>query len=301
MKRISLLFLFSALCVTCFAQEFRFSIKINTPRLQTADPALFGNLENQITEFINNRRWTSDSYQEYERIQGNINLTITEELSATLFRADLDIQAIRPVFGTSYESTLLNHSDKEVLFEFDESRPLNYSTNAYTDNLSSILAFYLYYILGLDYDSFALYGGDPYYQLAQDIINLLPPGMTSDKNSGWSSQANGRNRYFMIENILSPKTRPYRKALYDYHRKGLDIMYQDPEESKIAIVEALRNVSTVYNDYPNAMIVQMFANAKAQEITDIFTIAARDQKNEVYRIMTGIDPSNRNKYTPIRR
>jgi len=146
MKRISCLFILATIGVTCMAQEFRFIIKINTPRLQTADPALFNNLENQVTEFVNNRRWTNDSYQEYERIQGNMNLTITEELSSTSFRADLDIQAIRPVFGTSYESTLLNHSDKEVLFEFDESRPINYSSNLYTDNLSSILAFYLYYI-----------------------------------------------------------------------------------------------------------------------------------------------------------
>ncbi len=283
------------------AQEFRFEVKINTPRLQTADPAIFLALEAQVQELINNRRWTNDSYSEHERIQGNLNLTIREELSATTFRADLDIQAIRPVFGTNYETTLLNHSDKEVVFEFEASRPVVYSDNIYTDNLTSIIAFYMYYILGLDYDSYSLYGGDAFYQLANEVINVLPSGFLADKNSGWSSSANGRNRYFMIENILSPRSRPYRRAMYEYHRLGLDLMASDSEEGKTQMLEALKKIQTVNNDYPNSMIVQMFANAKAQEVTDIYTQASRNQKNEVYGIMTGLDPANRNKYIAIRR
>ena len=301
MKKVFLLLVALISAWQLWSQEFRFDITVNAPRLQTADPQIFNALQAQLTELLNNRRWSNESYNDYERIQGNININITEELSPTSFRADLSIQAIRPVFGTNYETTLLNHLDKEVFFEFEETRPLIYADNIYSDNLSSIIAFYAYYILGLDYDSFSLYGGDNYYQIAQEIINVLPPALLTDRQGGWASSANGRNRYYMLENIQNPKARPFRKALYDYHRLGLDVMAENAEGGKEVIVNALKNIETVNGDIPNAMIVQMFANAKAQEITDIYVQANRTHKNEVYRIMTKIDPANRNKYIAIRR
>ncbi len=301
MKFLWLLSTAVLLSIPASAQEFQFQVDVKAPTLQTADPRLFEELKNRVTELLNNRRWTNETYQEHERIKGNLNITITNELSATTFAAELSIQAIRPVYGTNYETTLLNHIDKEFTFQFESTTPVIYSDNIFTENLTSVLAFYIYYILGLDYDSFALYGGDPYYQRANEIINTLPAEYAQDQRSGWSSKANGRNRYYMIENILSPRTRPYRKALYDYHLKGLDQMSQNAEAGKTGILEALKSIETVNSDYPNSMIVQMFANAKAQEVTDIFVVADRNQKNDVYRIMTTLDPANRNKYIPIRR
>ncbi len=294
--------LLSILLVTAIqAQEFIFSVEVNAPTLQTTDPKIFEELEAKVIEFLNNRKWTNESYEEHERIKCNLILTVKNELSPTAFGADLSIQATRPVYGSSYETPLLNHIDKEFVFTFEATTPVIYSENIYTDNLTSTLAFYAYYILGLDHDSFSLYGGDPYFQKANEIINTLPSELLTDGQSGWASKANGRNRYFMIENILSPRSRPYRKALYDYHRQGLDLMHKDPTTGKGGIVTALKGVEQVSNDFVNSMIVQMFANAKAQELTDIFAVADRNQKNEVYRIMTGIDPANRNKYLPIRR
>lgn len=301
MKFLWLLSIAVLLAIPAYAQEFQFQVDVKAPTLQTADPRLFEELKNRVTELLNNRRWTNETYQEHERIKGNLNITITNELSATTFAAELSIQAIRPVYGTNYETTLLNHIDKEFTFQFESTTPVIYSDNIFTENLTSVLAFYVYYILGLDYDSFALYGGDPYYQRANEIINTLPAEYAQDQRSGWSSKANGRNRYYMIENILSPRTRPYRKALYDYHLKGLDQMSQNADAGKTGILEALKSIETVNSDYPNSMIVQMFANAKAQEVTEIFAVADRDQKNDVYRIMTTLDPANRNKYIPIRR
>jgi hypothetical protein len=301
MKFLWLFSLAVLLSIPAYAQEFQFQVDVKAPTLQTADPRLFEELKNRVTELLNNRRWTNETYQEHERIRGNLNITITNELSSTTFAAELSIQAIRPVYGTNYETTLLNHIDKEFTFQFESTTPVIYSDNIFTENLTSVLAFYIYYILGLDYDSFALYGGDPYYQRANEIINTLPAEYAQDQRSGWSSKANGRNRYFMIENILSPRTRPYRKALYDYHLKGLDQMAQNAEVGKTGILEALKSIETVNSDYPNSMIVQMFANAKAQEVTEIFAVADRNQKNDVYRIMTTLDPANRNKYIPIRR
>ena len=289
------------LFISLEAQEFIFSIEVNAPTLQTTDPKIFKELESKLIEFLNNRKWTGDSYEEHERIKCNLILTIKNELSATAFGADLSIQATRPVYGSNYETPLLNHLDKEFTFMFEETTPVIYSENIFNDNLTSTLAFYVYYILGLDHDSYMLYGGDPYFQKANEIINTLPGDFLTDGQSGWASKANGRNRYFMIENILSPRSRPYRRALYDYHRLGLDLMHKDPQIGKGAIVGALKDVEQVSNDYVNSMIVQMFANAKAQELNEIFALADRNQKNEVYRIMTGIDPANRNKYIPIRR
>lgn len=295
---ICLLFL---LPVTLRAQEFNFAVDVKAPTLQTADPKIFEELKNRVTELLNNRRWSDETYLDYERIKGNLNITITNELNATTFAAELSIQAIRPVYGSTYETPLLNHIDKEFIFQFESTTPVIFSENVYNDNLTSVLAFYMYYILGLDHDSFSLYGGDPYYQRANELISALPAEFAQDQKSGWSSKANGRNRYYMIENILSPRTRAYRKALYEYHLKGLDLMSKNAEEGKLAILEALKSLESVNSDYPNSMIIQMFANAKAQEVTEIFAVADRNQKNDVYRIMTTIDPANRNKYIPIRK
>lgn len=301
MKSFWLFLLMMVLTVSAWSQEFQFNVDVKAPTLQTADPRLFEELKGRVTELLNNRRWTNEDYQDYERIKGNLNITITNELNATTFSGEISIQAIRPVYGATYETTLLNHIDKEFTFQFEPTTPVIFSENVFTENLTSVLAFYVYYILGLDHDTYSLYGGDPYYQRANEIINTLPSEYAQDQRSGWSSKANGRNRYYMIENILSPRIRAYRKALYDYHLKGLDLMAKSAEEAKGGIVEALKSIETVNSDYPNSMIVQMFANAKAQEVSDIFTVADRNQKNDVYRIMTTIDPANRNKYTPIRR
>lgn len=301
MKSFWLLLIIMTMTVSAWTQEFQFNVDVKAPTLQTADPRLFEELKGKVTELLNNRRWTNEDYQEYERIKGNLNITITNELNATTFSGEISIQAIRPVYGANYETTLLNHIDKEFTFQFEPTTPVIFSENVFTENLTSVLAFYVYYILGLDHDTYSLYGGDPYYQRANEIINTLPSEYAQDQRSGWSSKANGRNRYYMIENILSPRIRAYRKALYDYHLKGLDLMSKNAEEAKGGIVEALKSIETVNSDYPNSMIVQMFANAKAQEVSDIFAVAERNQKNDVYRIMTTIDPANRNKYIPIRR
>ncbi len=294
---LCLLFLFTSVR----AQELVFDVQVNAPALQLADPKIFKELESKLIDFLNNRKWTDEDYEDHERIKCNLNVTIRTELSATAFDADITIQASRPVFGSSYETPLLDHIDKEMTFGFEETTPVIFSEVIFNDNLTSTLAFYVYYILGLDHDSFMLYGGDEYFQKASEIANTVPSEYQKQTQSGWSPNANGRNRYFMIENILSPRSRPYRKAIYDYHRLGLDQMHNDPTVGKGSIVDALKEVEQVSNEYVNSMIVQMFANAKAQELNDIFAVADRNQKNEVYRIMTGIDPANRNKYIPIRR
>jgi len=295
-----MLFLFFALAsVGLQAQELTFSVKINTLKLQTVDPKVFVTLEQTVAEFLNNQKWTDEVFEPLERINCNLVLTIQEELSPTSFKADLAIQASRPVYGSSYETRMLNHLDKEVTFSYEQFQPLIYSKNVFNDNLSSILAFYVYIILGMDYDSFSLFGGDEHYQTAQEILNTVPQNVASSA-AGWRSVEGNRNRYWIIENILSPRVRPLRQGLYEYHRQGLDMMANDANTGRAIVLQALEEVDKVNQSYPNAMIVQMFSNAKSDEIVEIFKRGTRQEQDRVVQIMTKVDATNASKYRNIR-
>ncbi len=281
------------------AQELNVTVRINTPKLQLTDPAVFETLEQTIRDFMNNQRWTDDVYAEEERIKVDIVMTISEERSATSFKAELAIQAGRPVYGSTYETPILSHLDKDVTFTYEQFQPLEFSQNSFNDNLSSILSFYAYLIIGLDGDSFAPFGGEPSFQKAWDILNAVPPGVAAS-NPGWRSLDGNRNRYWIIENLLNPRMRPFRQAWYDYHRLGLDIMHQDPVAGRNVILQALQAIADAARSYPNAMIIQMFANAKSNEIVEIFKPASAAEKVSLRQAMTRIDPANAAKYRNLR-
>ena len=298
MKRIILLSVFILMQISLFSQEVIFDITINTPKLQTADPKVFESLEEALENFLNNRKWTDDIFEQEERIKCKIQLTIRDEISATSFSADLAIQAVRPVFGSSYETALISHVDKDVTFSYEPFQPLEYSKNSYNNNLTSIMSFYVYVILGLDYDSFSAFGGEAYLQIAQDIMTNIPPNVASN-NPGWRSLDGNRNRYWIIENLLSPTVRPYRQAMYDYHRLSLDKMHDDSSKARAKMLKALKELDEVRKNYPNSMILQMFANAKSSEIIEIFKKGSQDEKSKVYQIMTKMDAANAAKYRDI--
>ncbi len=300
MKHLFLLclFVFNALFVV--AQEMNFTVSVNTPKLQTADPKLFDNLENDLREFLNNTVWTSDVFSQEERIKCNIQLTISEELSPTTFSADLQIQAVRPIYGSSDETPIISHVDKDVLIEYEQFQPLQYTKNAYDQNLTSIMAFYVYMILAMDYDTFAPFGGEEYYQEAQNVMTTIPPGVASSVR-GWQSLESNRNRYWMLESVMSPRARNFRQALYDYHRSGLDVMITDTEVAKEGVMGAMELISGVQKNYPQAMCLQMFANAKSAEIIEIFKKGNSSQKSNIQKIMTKIDAANASAYRSIGR
>ena len=284
-----------------FAQELNVQVTINTPKLQTVDPKVFETLETAIQEFMNNQKWTDFEYEQEERIQCNIQLTIDKEVSATSFEAELAIQASRPVYNSGYETVLLNHRDKDVQFEYQQFQPLEYAENSYNNNLTAILAFYAYVIIGMDEDSFAPLGGTPYLQTAQDILNNVPSSAAA-RYPGWRSLDSNRNRYWMMENLLSPRVRPYREAMYDYHRHGLDVMAQNPDAGRAIIADALSTkVADVNRTYPNTMILQMFTNAKRSEIISIFQQSPVKEKNVVIQVMAKVDKANSSEYQKIRR
>lgn len=293
-----LLVCFSTLAVS--AQELNATVRLTVPKLQTTDPRVFQTLEQQIADFLNNQRWTELEYEQQERIECAVQINVTEELSRTQFKADIALQAVRPVFGSDYKTAVLTHVDKDVIFTYEEYQPLEDSRNFYRDNLSSVLSYYAMLIIGLDFDTFSELGGDPYFQAAQQIVNSIPPGV-ADQDGGWNSLAgNKTNRFWLMENLLSPKVRPFREAMYQYHRYGLDLMHKDAYQSQEVIMRSLTSVDQVRESYPTVMVTRMFVNAKSDEIIEIFKGADKSMKSLVSQVMRRLDVTNANKYNVLK-
>lgn len=295
-RLFSILFL-SFLSYITYGQEFKCNVNINKPKLQNTDPKVFDNLKVTIENFMNSQKWTDDVFDNDERININISLTISGENGSNGFKSELSIQATRPVYGSNYETPILSHLDKQFTFSYEQFQPIQYTKNQYIDNLTSMLSFYAYFILGLDYDSFAPYGGDLYFQTAQEIYNTLPKAHQDD--DGWAQKIGLKNRFWMLESTLNPKCRNFRQAMYDYHRQGLDLMSTNAEVGRKNIAKAMDLVDQTYQSYPQAMIIQMFANSKGNEIVEIFKESTPQQKAQIFATMNKIDAPNANKYRDL--
>lgn len=275
------------------AQELNINVKINAPQLKTADPKVFKTLERSIREFFNEQKWTDDEFEPEEMIEGDLQITIKEDATSSSFVADFLLQSLRPAYNSSYNTQLLNIVDKDVSFLYEEFQPIQDSRNQYYDNLSSILSFYAYVILALDYDSYSLLGGDKYYQTAQEIVLSLPSEISSI--AGWS-RTRDKSRFVMIDQMLSPKSRKYRETIYNYHRRALDIMYADPTKGRAVMLSAMKSLRDVNRDLPNSMIIQMFTDSKRDEIIEIFKVSDRSQQSQMYETMIQLDPAKSSEY-----
>lgn len=285
---------------TLHAQEFNVRIAVNAPTVQLADPAVFKTLETQLNAFFNDRSWTDQNLKDFEKIQGNININITKEESATSFSGEMDIVISRPVYNSDYSTTLLNYRDNNIAFSYDPARPITFTENSFTDNLSATLAFYAYFIMGLDGDSFALYGGDPHFTKARNIVQRIPVSMQVDQ-TGWSQKGNSRNRVRLIEEIYDPAMRPARKAWYNYHRLGLDEMAGNPEGGRSIMLQSLYDLQKVNDSEPNSMLVTVFFLAKALELNEVFAISPRAEKIEAFNLIRSMDAANSQKYDKLLR
>ena len=295
------LFIFLVLLVgTSNAQEFDLSVKVSAPALKTADPKIMEALQKEIENLFNNNQWTEDSFEEHERITGNVQLTIKEDLTATSFKGELVIQTSRPVFNSTYSTQTMRYLDRNVTFSYDGLRPIQKTDAGYIDNFSSILSFYAYYMLGVDYDTFSNFGGDKYYEQAFNIYNSLPSA-TQRNDNGWTQDdKRQQNRYYLLENARSPRFRRYREAVYSYHRLGLDIMYDDIITGRQIVLEAITDVGRVNKEVNNTILPRMFSDTKRIEILDIFLVAEADQKTKVRNIMISIDPTQTEAYRDLR-
>ncbi|MFM7329658.1 MAG: DUF4835 family protein, partial [Bacteroidota bacterium] len=225
-----------------FAQELNCKVVINADQIQTTDRAVFKDMERAFANFLNTRKWTSDSYKNHERINCSIFLNISRMPSIGNFQASAQITSGRPVFNTNYESVMFNFADRDWEFEYIESQPLEYNDNSYLSNLTSMLAYYAYIIIGNDYDSFSELGGTPYFQKALMVVN----NAQSSGRSGWAALSSNRNRYNLIENINNPQFNEMRKNTYRYHRLALDQLDKKPDESRTIILNTIKEVKRAW-------------------------------------------------------
>jgi len=260
------------------AQELNCNVRVQTTQVTIADPAIFENLETDIYEFMNNRRWTNDEFTEAEKIVCNINVNIVEEISSTRFRAEVIFNASRPVYNSSYTTQIFRHQDNEIEFNYAPFTPLEYDPNAFLSNLTHVLAFYANIILAMDYDSFAEEGGTPYLTKAKQLVDLAQ----NSGFAGWVTQKSvERNRFRLIDDF------------YKYHRHGLDLMFDDSNTGRKNIIESLEMVGEVNKNNPNTMLPRVFANTKSEEIINIFkdaTVSGRE-KAQVLSILSQLDPA----------
>ncbi len=281
------------------AQELNINVKVSAPQLKLADPKIFQSLESSINELYNNTRWTEDEFEPEERIEGNLLINIKEELSSNSFVADFRMQTIRPVYNSTYNTQVLNHIDKDVSFEYNETQILQKSVNGFIDNLSQILTFYAYIMIGYDYETFAMNGGQEYFKMAENIINNVPPNV-SNSDRGWTSQGNRRNRFKLIADLMDPRAIEYRKAFYEYHREGLDNMTIDLGKSQVIMIDCVRRIGEVENVIRNSMVVNLFSDSKRNELIDVFSGADKKQSREVYKTMVKIDPAQADRYSILK-
>jgi hypothetical protein len=299
-KIVWILFLMVMAPVWLMAQELKARITINTQALGTpADKKAFQTCQAALNNFLNNRKWTKETFQPNEKIVCNFLLTIREAQGGNVYKATLTIQAARPVYNTNYECPLINFIDENLVFKYVEYQSIEFNENRISGsdpmvgNLPAVLAYYAYVILGLDFDSFSLRGGDPWFQKAMNIVNNAPEGRDI---SGWKAFDGLRNRYWLTENLTNNRYNLIHDAIYSYYRLGMDYMYENESEARTAILNCLSLINTMNNDIPNTMIVQFFFQGKSTEMIRNFKKATPEDKQKAREILQKIDISNSNTY-----
>jgi hypothetical protein len=262
----------------------------------TTEKEIFKQLEQTVFELMNNTAWTKDEFEVEERINCILLISITAIPSTGNYQATMQVQSTRPVYNTTYNTTVFNFLDDNVNFSFQRNARLQFTENQFVNNLTSLLAFYAYYLLGIDGDTFAENGGDPYYATAQNIVTLAQ----SAGGAGWRASEKGRkNRYWLIENQLQELFSPLRLCLYEYHRDGLDQMYEDQEKARTSIYTALQKLQSVNSARPGSVNVLNILQAKLQEIKNVFKDAEQRQKTDIVSLLKRLDPANSSKYQEI--
>ncbi len=295
LKYLAAVIVFLGLVKGLSAQELMCNFQVNSQQIQGTDKRVFESLNAAMTEFINNRRWSNYDFKNNERIECTMVLNIRERPSSDFFKASLNVVASRPIYGTTYNSVILNYIDQQFEFEYIEYQPLEYQENQFSSNLTSVVVYYIYLILGLDFDTFSPYGGTPYFEKAEQIVNVAQDaGYT-----GWSSSDNDRNRYWLIENYLNKSYADVRTFLYEYHSKGLDIMAEKTDQGRAAMAQSLKLLQSAHDSKPGLYILQLIIDAKKDEFVNIFKGGNPTEKTEVIAILKNVDPSNSSTYSRI--
>ncbi len=281
------------------AQELRCNVQIVSQQIQGTNKQVFQTLQNAIYEFMNNRVWTNHVYSMEERIECNLMFNITEQISADEFKGTLTVQARRPVFNTNYSTTTLNFVDNDIHFRYVEFSPLEFDLNSHTSNLTSLLGFYAYFILGLDYDTFSSLGGTPFFSNAERIVLSAQ----NAPEAGWKPMDNlaHKNRYWLVKDMLDPEYEPLRTFNYRYHRLGLDVMDEKVTEGRAEVTNSLELLQNVYRSKPDPYmyLLRLVFDAKVDELVNIYSESYPEERNRAHQILVEVDKTNSNKYEAI--
>ncbi len=291
MKKILYIIFFVIIGLEGFSQELNCRISINRSRIQGTNEELFRAMQRDLFEFMNNRTWTKNIFSSNERIECQIQINLAKYNGIDKFSGNISVQATRPIFNTNYKSTLFNYKeDKDFEFYYTEGQALEFSENTHLSNLTSVLAFYAYIIIGLDYDSFAPNSGGIYFNKAKQILD----NAQSDPDPNWKMfQANNQNnRFYLIEHILENESAPLRKFYYRYHRLGMDVMSEKPETGRAEIANACQFLAQVYKRKQNSFFLRIILTSKVDEIVKIFSEAPMQEKKKVYNLLKEVDPTN---------
>ena len=278
------------------AQELNCTVTVNSDRMTDVNPQIFKNLERQVAEFLNNTKWTDIEYQQHEKIACNFFINVSE-FNNNNMTATLQVQSSRAIFNSTYSSPIININDKDFNFRYLEFEQLVFDQNSFNSNLTSVLAFYANIIIGLEMDSLSELGGSKYLDSAANIMNVAQ----SSGFKGWSqAEGNNSNRFFLITDILSNTFTPYRKTLYEYHFKGLDIMSEDIQKAKENLISAITTLSEIHKVRPNSFLMRTFFDAKTDEIVSIFSGGPRVDVVSLNEILNRISPLNSVNWNKIR-
>ncbi len=295
MKYLLLLFSITSYLSEVFSQELLCNVRVNSSQIQTSDRKVFQTMQTEIYEFINNRIWTNSNFQNEERIECTFVINVSKKISSDEYEASLQIQSTRPVYGTSFKTPLFNYLDNNFRFKYLEYQSLEFSESTHMSNLTSVLAFYVNIILGLDFASFSEYGGNEYFSIAQRIVN----NAQNTPEPGWKAFESDKNRYWLVNDLLDQRYEDFHTSFYRYHRLGLDLLGEEPDDARFEITESIEGLKSIYRNNSSAFILKIFFDAKTDEIVNIYSEAFPNEKARIVKTLLEIDPSNSTKYQLI--
>ena len=296
MKRVFAILLIALGCPLSFnalqAQELQCDVRVSSNKVQGSDKTIYQNLQTSLYEFINNTKFTEINFRQSEKIECSILVDVTSR-EGNYFTAEINLALRRPVYKSNYNTPMFNYLDRRFYFEYTDGQTLDFNPNTYISNITSTIGFYVYLFLGLEFDSFSLNGGDPFFDIAETIAHAVPQDPGSE--NGWSSTGR-QNRYAIISDINNPTYQPLRQFLYDYHRQGLDKMAEKPDDAREAMLNAIAQLQGIYERNPMCYFLQLLIESKRDEIIQVYSQGDMKIRTEAANIMKTIDPSQSSRY-----
>ena len=296
MKRTFATLLIALGCLLCFntiqAQELQCDVRVTSNKVQGSDKTIYQNLQTSLYEFINNTKFPAINFKQAEKIECSMLVDILSR-DGNYFTAEINLALRRPVFKSNYNTPMFNYIDHKFYFEYTDGQSLDFNPNTYISNITSTIGFYVYLFLGLDFDSFSLYGGEPFFAIAESIAQAAPQDPGAE--NGWNSTGR-KNRYAIISDVNDPTNKPLRQFIYDYHRQGLDNMAEKPDQAREAMLNAIVQFQGIYERNPMCYFLQLLIESKRDEIIQVFSQGDTKVRTEVANIMKTIDPSQASRY-----